>query len=61
MVTCPSRDLRRYTEVDCDSGTMGVCYWSSYLSLCLNEPPHGAEPLVKEQTPSAAGAGLMML
>lgn len=40
---------------------MGVCYRSSYPSLSLNKPPPGAEPLVKEQTPSAAGAGLMML
>lgn len=40
---------------------MGVCYRSSYPSLSLNRPPLGAEPLVKEQTPSAAGAGLMML
>lgn len=30
-------------------------------SQSLNRPPIGAEPLVKEQPPSAAGASLMML
>lgn len=38
-----------------------LCNWTSYPSLSLNRAPLGAEPLVKEQTPCAAGAGLMML
>lgn len=38
-----------------------MCFRSSHPSLALNMPPLSAEPRVKEQTPSAAGAGLMML
>lgn len=48
-------------EMDYNSDTMGVRYRSTYPCLPLNRDPLGAEPLVKEHTPSAAGAVLMTL